>query len=373
LEINIVRPFHPAAHDVMADFERCLSSGLVTNNSIHVRTFEQELGSFFSAAQTPVVFCNGEMALFHLIQAWRQVITKDPTESFDVLVPSFTFAGTVNAIVLNNLRPVFCDVDGTLTLDFRKVGPPPAGVKMICPVGAYGNLPNLTALSDYAAEHQLAVVLDNAPAFGAKFEGKYPCAYGMSEIISFHATKVVSSMEGGAAIVNNVNLGESLRQLRDFGQFEKTRGDVNYPGLNSKMQEISAIVGLRNLRRTEEIMSRRRPTIDKYREFFGECERRGWLSNMVVQDNVFCPYLYYPVMTAKEATPFVDFMQKCGIGVRRYYTAVHTLKYFRNRYPELNLEHTESIKDRIVSLPLHTVMSDAEIDYLFQSVKRFFL
>ena len=363
----------PELAEIAEDFANCLKTGLVTNNSPHVRKFEEELQSFFGCAIKPSVNCNGEMALYHLIQAWKHKIGCGPHDSFEVLVPSFTFSGTINAIVTNNLRPVFCDVDEGLVLDLNKIAVDSSDVKMILPVAAYGNLVDLEKVGALAAAHKLVVILDNAPAFGSKFRGKFPCAYGFSEMISFHATKIFSSMEGGANIVNDPEIADYLLRLRDFGQYEKTRGDVDIPGLNSKMTEVCSLVGLRNLEKVRFILSSREKNAARYIEFFGELELKGLLRQMKVSGHVTCPYLYFPIILNEAATTFVNHMQTKGIAVRRYYTATHDLKFYRGKYRRQDLSFTESIKDNVVSLPLHTVMDDEELDYLFGAVTSYFV
>ena len=372
MQINIVRPFMPDLSELQAEFAEALKSGLVTNNSPHVRRFEAELQKYYGCPITPSVNCNGEMSLYHLIQAWKHKLGYGPHDTFEVLVPSFTFSGTINAIVTNNLKPVFCDVDAGLVLDVHKAVVDSPDVKMIITVGAYGNLSDLEQLGALAKQHGLAVILDNAPAFGSKFKGKHSWEYGFSEMISFHATKVFNSMEGGANIVNDPEIDAYLRRLRDFGQYEKVRGDIDVPGLNSKMTEICALVGLRNLEKVDFILSSRKKNALRYQEHFGAMEAEGLLRQMEVKDGVECPYLYFPVVLHEEATEFVNYMQSKNIAVRRYYTATHDLKFYKGRYREQDLSVTNSIKDNIVSLPLHTVMSEEELEYLFTTVRGYF-
>ena len=372
MHINIVRPFMPDLGEFQADFAKALETGLVTNNSPHVRRFEEKLQEYFGCPIKPSVNCNGELSLYHLIQAWKEKLGVGPHESFEVLVPSFTFSGTINAIVTNNLRPVFCDVDAGLVLDVNKAVVDSPDIKMIMAVGAYGNLANLEDLGALAKEHDLAVILDNAPAFGSRFKGKWSWEYGFSEMISFHATKVFNSMEGGANIVNDPEIADYLLRLRDFGQYEKTRGDVDMPGLNSKMTEVCALVGLRNLEKVDYILETRAKNARRYEKFFGTMEDQGLLRTMKVGDGVECPYLYFPIILHEEATEFVRHMQSKEIGVRRYYTANHDLKFYRGRYRQQDLSFTNAIKDNIVALPLHTIMSDDEMEYLFDTVRSYF-
>jgi dTDP-4-amino-4,6-dideoxygalactose transaminase len=362
----------PELSELKSDFDKCLSSGLVTNNSEHVRRFEEKLQQYFGCSIRPSVNCNGELALFHLIQAWKAKLGYGPHDSFEVLVPSFTFSGTINAIVTNNLKPVFCDVDEHLVLDLSKATVDSSKIKIVMPVGAYGNLVDLDELQRFATAHNTIVILDNAPAFGSKFRDKFPCAYGFSEMLSFHATKVFSSMEGGANIVHDPEIAEYLARLRDFGQFEKVRGDVDLPGLNSKMTEICALVGLRNLEKIDYILTTRAQNAGRYERFFGELEARGLLRRMKVSPQVTCPYLYFPIILNEEASELVRYMQSKNIAVRRYYTATHDLKFYRGNYRQQDLSFTNRIKESVVSLPLHTIMTDGEIDYLFDSVEGYF-
>ncbi len=373
MKINIVKPFLPTLSEFQGEFEKCLQSGLVTNNSPYVRLFEEKLQEFFGSKIKPSVNCNGEMSLYHLIQAWKYKMGVDAHDSFEVLVPSFTFTGTINALVMNNLKPVFCDVDQSLVLDINKCQVDSPDIRMIVSVGAYGNLTDLEKLGEFAQQHNLVTILDNAPAFGSKFKNKYPWEYGFSEMISFHATKIFNSMEGGANIVTDPEIAEYLLRLRDFGQYEKVRGDVDMPGLNSKMLEVAALVGLKNLEKVDFILNSRFKNIEAYKTFFSELESKELLKTMRVDEDVLCTYLYFPLILNEEATDFVNYMQEHDIAVRRYYTANHDLKYYKGRYRNQDLSYTDQIKNNIVSLPIHTVMSNEELEYLFSTVKSYFI
>ncbi len=372
MKINIVKPFLPDITEIQADFAKCLSTGMVTNNSQHVRNFEERLQNHFQSPLAPVCYCNGEMALFSLIQAKKAIMGYDVDDTFEVLVPSFTFSGTVNALLMNNLKPVFCDIDDTLTMDFAKLDKPSDNVKMMLPVGVYGNLPDIEVAIDFAKQHNIALIFDHAPAFGATYKGQPSAYYGIDEIYSFHATKIYNSMEGGAALTADEQTHAYLQRLRDFGQYEKSIGDVDIPGLNAKMQEISAIIGAKNLEKIDEILDKRKQNIQCYQRFFGDLEIKGLLKNMRIKDKVSCPYLYFPIILNDDATPFIEHMKKHEISVRRYYTCVHTLKLYKNKYSTHNLSFTNSIKDRIVALPIHTIMEKEEIEHLFNTVSKYF-
>jgi dTDP-4-amino-4,6-dideoxygalactose transaminase len=363
----------PALTEIQHDLAECLRSGLVTNNSVHVRTFEDRLHQYLGCTLKPSLHCNGELALYNLIHAWKTKLGYGPHESFEVLVPSFTFSGTINAVVANNLKPVFCDVDEGLVLDLDKLDVDSKEIKMAVVVGAYGNLVDLKALRRFSESTGIVVILDNAPAFGSTFEGKLPWQFGFGEMVSFHATKVLNSMEGGGIIVDDPEIRDSVIRLRDFGQCEKVRGDVDGPGMNSKMTEVCALVGLRNLDRADFILGTRAKNAATYRALAAELEEQGLFAQMRVSESVHCPYLYFPIILKEEATSFVQHMKSRDIEVRRYYTATHDLQFYRGRYREQDLSFTNEIKDNVVALPLHTMMQDDEIDYLFSAMRDYFI
>ena len=372
MNINIVRPYLPNVEEIISDLSTCLETGMVTNNSQNVRKLEEDLHSFFNCELRPLLFCNGEISLFNLIQAVKLKLGYSLEQSFDVLVPSFTFSGTINAIVMNGLSPVFCDINETLTIDLDKCEELSDNIKMMIIVGSYGNLPDIDSVIEFSNRHGLYVIFDNAPAFASKFKDKYVCNYGFSEIYSFHASKIFNTMEGGCVVTSCEEIHENLCLIRDFGQYEKVRGNVKLPGLNSKMQEISAIVGLKNLQKIDTILENRKKNILKYKKYFESEDKVNFFSTMSVKENVECNYLYYPIILKEEATNFVNYLQSNGIMVRRYYTAVHRLDFYNNKYKNLNLDFTELIKDKIVSIPIHTIMSDEEINYIFSTINNYF-
>lgn len=372
MKISMIKPYLPGFESIEDEFREALTSGMVTNNGHYVSQYEEALQHYLHASLPPVCYCNGEMALFGLIQSWKKKLGYSPHDSFDVLVPSFTFSGTVNAILMNNLQPIFCDVDETLTIDINKIDSVGSNTKMIIPVGVYGNLPDIEQMKAFAEAHNLVLVFDNAPAFGATYKGAPVPYYNVDEIYSFHVTKIYSSMEGGVAVSNDEEVQAYLARFRDFGQYEKSTGDVDIAGLNGKMQEVSAIVGLKNLQNIDTILEKRNRNIQRYREFFGDLEQKGYLQTMKVRDEVFCPYLYFPVILNEEASSFMEHLKQNNIASRRYYTSVHTLKLYKDRYKELNLDFTNAITGKIVALPIHTIMEDAEIDHLFSVVSHYF-
>lgn len=382
MKINIVKPVLPSIKNIANSFSKALSSGLVTNNSQNVNSFEKNLKKHFKSKYKPIVFCNGQMALFSLIQAWKFYLEIRHTEKVYCLIPSFTWSGTINCLILNNITPIFCDIDNSFLLDLKnlnneikKIKIRKNKIKFIIPVSNYGNIVNIEYLKTFCKKNNLIPLLDSAPAFGSKYKGAYPNNFGIDEIYSFHATKIMSSMEGGCAVTNNKKIHKYLTYLRDFGQFEKKIGNIKLPGLNSKMQEISAIVGNHNLKNFSKILKTRFNIIKKYEVFFNKFEKKKIFTLMNVDNNVTCCYLYFPIIVNKKILKFQNYLKKNNISFRRYYTSTHDLEFYKkNRYltKKTNLKFTEKIKNKIISLPLYSNMNSLEMNYLFNKIEKFY-
>tara|TARA_B100000989_G_C19523186_1_gene465347 strand:- start:1712 stop:2869 length:1158 start_codon:yes stop_codon:yes gene_type:complete len=382
LKINIVRPILPKLNNIKKDFDRCLNTGLVTNNGINVRKFEKNIKKFLRSKNDPVLFCNGQMAFFSLLQAWKLKLKIKDNEKTYAIVPSFTWSGTVNSLILNNIIPIFCDVDNKFLLDLKKVENQiyklkkiQKKIKFIVPVSNYGNILNLKELKKFCKKNRLVALLDSAPAFGSKYKNKCPNNYGFDEMYSFHATKIMTSMEGGCVVSNDLQITNYCRYVRDFGQYEKNIGNIKLPGLNSKMQEISAIVGNLNLKNFNKVLKKRMNVIRLYKKFFQNFEKKKIFSLMRVDPNVDCTYLYFPILVNQKIIKFKEYLKKSNISFRKYYSAVHCLDFYKKEKKaslKLNLEYTNRIKDKIIALPVFSDMSIKEIKYIFRKISLFY-
>ena len=382
MKINIVRPILPNLNDIKKDFDKCLKTGLVTNNGKNVRNFEKNLKKFLKTKNDPVLFCNGQMAFYSLIQAWRFKLGLKNYEKLYAIVPSFTWSGTINSLVLNNITPIFCDVDNKFLMDLKKIEKQINNlkkirkkIKFIIPVSNYGNILNLNHLKNFCKKNKIISLMDNAPAFGSKFRNKYPNNYGFDEMYSFHATKIMSSMEGGCVVSNDLQILKYCKYVRDFGQYEKKIGNIKLPGLNSKMQEISAIVGNYNLKNFNKILNKRMKIIKMYRNFFQNFENRKIFSLMKVDSNVRCTFLYFPILVNKRINGFKKHLARYNISFRKYYSAVHNLEYYKKEKSNtirLNLEFTNKIKDKVIALPIFSDMSVKEVNYIFSKINQFY-
>ncbi len=381
MKINIVRPIHPPLRKIRYSLENIFRNGIVTNNGKNVQKFEKNLQKYLNSKYPPVVFCNGQMAFFNLLQAWRFKLKLKNYDKVYAIVPSFTWSGTINSLVMNNIEPIFCDIDDTLTIDLKKVQKNffklkkiKKKIKFIVPVSNYGNIPDVKNLKIFLKGKKIIPLIDSAPALGSTLNKKFINNLGIDEMFSFHATKILSSMEGGCVVSNHKDIINYLKYLRDFGQFEKSIGDIKLPGLNSKMQEVSAIVGNENLKNFKNILKNRVAIINKYKKFFSKFEKKGLLSTMKINSNVFCVHLYFPILLNKNIGLFKNYLKKNNINFRKYYSAVHTLNYYKNQKLKKNigLEYTNSIKDKVIALPIFSNMKQNELNYFFKKIENFF-
>ena len=235
LKINIVRPILPKVKHINLNLDKCLKTGLVTNNGSNVQGFEKNLKKFLNSKYDPVVFCNGQMALYNLIQAWKFKLKIKNNSKIYAIVPSFTWSGTVNALILNNITPIFCDTDEKFLLDlkklenqFSKLNKIKNKIKFIVPVSNYGNILDLSHLKRFCKKNNIVALLDSAPAFGSKYNYKYPNNFGFDEIYSFHATKIMTSMEGGCVVSNNKEIINYCKYLFFFKILKKFFIFTNY-------------------------------------------------------------------------------------------------------------------------------------------------
>lgn len=361
-KLNIVKPLFPETGEFISEFEKSLRSGQVTNNSPWVQEFEKVLAEYVGTKYCSAIV-NGEMALLLLLRALNI--------KGSVLVPSYTFSGTVHALMWNNLEPVFVDIDpGTLTIDLddltSKIKP---DTSAILAVPIYGNPCNNEGLEKIAREKGLKLLFDSAPAFGSRYKGKKLGGFGTAEIFSFHATKVFSTMEGGAVFTNDETLHKRLCELRNFGQFAES--DCSDFGLNGKMTEICAIIGLKNLPKLDKWVERRNELVNYFAEKIKDVPgikmqkvREGSVSNQL--------YLYISVDKEKyglSRDELIPVFEKDGIVARRFFSnPVHKMKCYE-KYSGIILPNTEYASANGLSLPLYSDMSFKEMDRIIKVIK----
>ncbi|MGH7742300.1 MAG: DegT/DnrJ/EryC1/StrS family aminotransferase [Candidatus Eiseniibacteriota bacterium] len=253
--IYVSRPLLPDLKQFTAGLEEVWSSGWLTNNGPQHGRLESALAEYLRVPHLSL-FNNGTIALIVACQSLRL--------SGEVITTPFTFPATPHVLSWNNIRPIFCDIDPvTMNIDASRIEslitPQTTG---ILAVHVFGNPCDVDALQEVADRYGLKLIYDAAHAFGAEVDGRAIGNFGDISMFSFHATKLFHTAEGGALSLNHDNLKPRVDLLKNFGI--KNEFDVVMPGINGKMNELQALMGLCVLDRVEEERAQRQLLYNAY-------------------------------------------------------------------------------------------------------------
>jgi dTDP-4-amino-4,6-dideoxyglucose len=360
--LQIVRPVFPDVSRLLDAFREALRSGQVTNNGRWVREFERQLTDYLGVPT--LAFCNGQLALMTMLRAAG-------IDSGEVIVPSFTFAATPHAIRWCGAEPVFADINpDTLCLDPRDVERKiTARTVAVLGVDAYGLCCDYGTLSEIGRQHRLKILYDSAPSFGTRIDGRLVGGFGDAQIFSFHATKAFATMEGGCLCSHDEGIMERARAIRNFGQ--GADGDCGEPGINGKLTEICALIGLEQLKTFHRVADLRRQAVRRMREGL---EGIPGLTVATAPQNQDPIWLYLPVVI--DACAFgcdrdraATLLETQGLYVRKYYSPPchHMSAYGTAR--EHQLPVTERIAYNVLSLPVYNDMTDEECDRIVLAMR----
>jgi dTDP-4-amino-4,6-dideoxygalactose transaminase len=261
--IYITRPIIPEKDDFFKLIEEIFSTKQLTNNGPKVQEFSQKLIEYLEVPQLSL-FCNGTLALLLACQALRL--------SGEVITTPFTFAATPHILYWNSIRPVFCDIqEETGNIDPGKIDRLiTPKTTAILPVHVFGNPCDVHAINDIADRHGLKIIYDAAHCFGVRLNDLSIGCYGDITAFSFHSTKIFHSIEGGALTYADESIKRRVELARNFG-FEGEESVV-VPGINAKMNEIQAAMGIINLSNFEDERLKRKLLTDVYRENLKDVE-----------------------------------------------------------------------------------------------------
>ena len=344
--LHVGKPNVANREDFMAYAGDILDKGFLTNNGPLVREFETAIANYHGVRHC-VAMCNGTIALEIAIRALGL--------KGEVIVPSFTFIATAHALHWQEIVPVFADINPeSHLLD-------PAAVRaMITPkttgiiaVHLWGRTTAIGDLVALAREHNLKLIFDAAHAFGCSYQGEKIGRFGECEVLSFHATKFFNTFEGGAVLTNNDELAETMRLMRNFGF--AGMDNVIFPGTNGKMSEISAAMGLANLKSIEELISHNKRNYELYREELSDLKGVSLLHYNEKESN---NYQYVVVMVDDDfplsRDGLIAALHAENILARRYFwPGCHKMKPYSELYPHagLLLPVTEDVARKVVVLP----------------------
>lgn len=340
--IPVTRSYLPNKDKYKAYVDKIYESGWLTNNGILLQELEQRLATYLGVKNI-ILVANGSLAL--------QLAYKALNLTGEVITTPFSFAATTSTLAWEGLKPIFADIDPkSFNLDPKNIEALiTSQTSAIVPVHVFGNPCQVEAIQQIADKFGLKVIYDAAHAFGVKYKDQSVLNYGDISTLSFHATKLFHTIEGGAIITNNDELAQKVRLLMNFGITGPTT--IKSVGTNAKMNEFEAAMGLCVLDEIEKIQSNRAGVWKKYREKLeGVVEFQEW--NEYSSNN----YAYASVLF-KSTTTLLKVeaeLKNNGILPRRYfYPSLDTLDYLSNKQV---CETSRDISSRILCLPMYPTL-----------------
>jgi dTDP-4-amino-4,6-dideoxygalactose transaminase len=337
--INVTKTYLPNIEKYKAYIDQIFQSGWITNNGDMVKTLEKRLKEYLGVRNILLV-SNGTLAL--------QVAYKLLELKGEVITTPFSFVATTSSLAWEGLEPVFTDIDNcTFCLDYSKIEEKiTSNTSAIVPVHVFGNGCEVEKIDEIAKKHNLKVIYDAAHAFGVKYKGESILNYGDVSILSFHATKVFHTIEGGALIINDDKLYDKAKRLINFGITGPET--IEGIGINAKMNEFQAAMGLCVLDDLEDIILKRERNFKLYYEAFKEKE-----SIKLQGHNNDCSYnySYFPILFKDEQVllKVKEALNDEDIFPRRYfYPSLDTLDYLESSPMEIS----NNVSGRILCLPL---------------------
>jgi len=367
--IYIVEPLLPRLEDVYRKIRSIWRSKQLTNVGVQHRELEKKLKRFLRVKNLSL-FCNGTMALDLALRVLNL--------SGEIITTPFTFPATLHVLYWNRIKPIFCDIkEDTFVIDPNKIEKLiTPKTRAIMPVHVFGNPCDVWEIQKIANKYKLKVIYDAAHAFGVEIDGIPIGNFGDISMFSFHATKVFNTIEGGCLTFKNKSLKEKLELLRNFGI--KKDGTVILPGVNAKLNEIQATIGILNLKEVKKEIKRRKILFNLYRNELKD------VSGIVLPKelpNVKHNYSYFPILIKKDRFGFsrddvYKILKKFNIFTKRYFYPLCSHFPWYKSLPSAkpkNLPKAEKIAKEILCLPLYGKLKKEEVKkicYILKNIKK---
>lgn len=356
--ITVTSPLLPNLDDFNALLKEIWNSKWITNNGSFHKQLEKELAEYLKVPYISL-FTNGTLPLITALQAMR--ITGE------VITTPYSFVATTHSLWWNGIKPVFVDIDlatGNIDPDNIEAAITPK-TTAIMPVHVYGKPCDTKRIQNLADKYGLKVIYDAAHAFGVEVNGESILNAGDMSTLSFHATKVYNTIEGGALVMHDEKTKRRIDYLKNFGFAGET--EVVAPGINSKMDEIRAAYGLLNLRLVDACIEARHQAAIRYREALRNVEGITFMDDMPgVKHN----YSYFPIfvdaekygMTRDEL--YFKMKDKNVLGRRYFYPLISEFTTYRglpSANPD-NLPNAHKMANSVICLPMHHELSEEHIN-----------
>ena len=363
-QITVTSPLLPDLGEFNEMLKEIWASKWVTNMGQYHKQLEQALCEYLKVPYISL-FTNGTLPLLTALQALR--ITGE------VITTPYSFVATTHSIWWNGCRPVFVDIeDETCGIDPNKIEAAiTPKTTAIMPVHCYGKPVKMKQIQAIADKYGLKVIYDAAHAFGVEVDGESVLNSGDMSTLSFHATKVYNTLEGGALVMHDEQTKKRIDYLKNFGFAGET--EVVAPGINSKVDEVRSAYGLLNLKQVDGAIAARQKVAQKYREALRNVPGIRFFDDMPgVRHN----YSYFPIFINAEEYGktrdqlYFEMREKNVLGRRYFFPLISTFSTYRglpSATPE-NLPVATRLASEVICLPMHHELSDEDINRVLESI-----
>lgn len=355
--IYVTRPHLPPLEDFIPYLEKIWDNRILTNGGPFHQQLERALCDYLGVEHL-ALFSNGTLALVTALQALR--ITGE------VITTPYSFVATAHSLLWNGIKPVFADIEkNTLNLDPAKLEAAiTPQTTAIMPVHCYGHRCDVDAIQKIADNYNLRVIYDAAHAFGVRDAGGSVLRHGDLAVLSFHATKVFNTFEGGAIICPDARTKQRIDHLKNFGFVDEVT--VVAPGINGKMSEINAAFGLLQLREVDEAIARRRAVDHDYRALLAGVRGIDLVGDTGEHG---ANYSYFPILVGADYPLSRDAlymrMKDAGVHTRRYfYPLISDFPMYRAlpSSQRANLPIAADAAARVLCLPIYPDLAHEDVE-----------
>lgn len=358
--INVTKSFLPPREEYDKYLDKIWKNSWLTNNGSMVRELEDKLKAYFGVKHFFFV-SNGTIALQIAIKALE---LKD-----EIITTPFSYVATSSSIIWEGCKPVFVDIDKqTLNIDYNKIEDAITNkTSAIIATHVFGNPCEAEQIDAIAKKHGLKVIYDAAHAFGVKYNDKKILNYGDISAISFHATKLFHTVEGGGLATNDDKLAAKIFYLRNFGHESGDKPEEFIGvGINGKNSEFHAAMGLCILPKIDEIMAERKRISLLYDKYLEGAD----ISTQSISTSVEYNHAYYPAIFSSETKLLKtkQILNNLQIFPRRYFfPSLNTIGYIKKINVQI-MPVSEDISKRILCLPLYYGIKDEEVEMISKAI-----
>lgn len=362
--VYITRPFLPPLAEFQEYLEDIWKTRCITNNGKYHQELERSLAEYLKVKYISL-FSNGTLALLTALQVLR--ITGE------VITTPFSFVATTHALWWNNIKPVFVDIEPqTFNIDPEKIESAiTQKTTAILPVHVYGNPCDVERIREIADTYGLKIIYDACHTFGVSLNDSPILNFGDLSVLSFHGTKIYTTFEGGAIVCHDEATKKRIDFLKNFGFAGETK--VVAPGINAKMNEFQAALGLLQLRYIDHAIAERKKIVLKYREQLDNVPGISYLDDMIGVNHC---YQYFPITVdadeyGRSRDELYELLKQFNIFARRYfYPLISQFPAYRglsSSHP-LNLPIAESISKKILCLPVYPELTTVEQSRVVEAI-----